>query len=66
VNVAALMALVLCACGPRQTYVCAVDGVDVVDFQAPARLGRVTVERIEVMGRTDNGRVLLLGCERGR
>ena len=58
--------LLLSACGPRQTFVCAVDGVDVVDFSAPSRFGRVTVERIEVMGRTDNGKVLLMGCERGR
>jgi hypothetical protein len=58
--------LLLSACGPRATFVCAVDGVDVVDFQAPAKLGRVTVERVEVMGRTDSGKVLVLGCERGK
>lgn len=51
------------ACGPSRAFVCRVDGVDVLDVQVPAQLGRLEVTRIEARLRSRSGRELLAGCE---
>ena len=58
-----LFALALAACGPSRAFVCRVDGVDVLDVQVPAQLGRLEVTRIEARLRSRSGRELLAGCE---
>jgi hypothetical protein len=58
----ALLALALAACGPSRSYVCSVEGVDVLDVQAPAQIGRLEVLRIEARLRSRNGRELVAGC----
>lgn len=50
-------------CGPSRAFVCRVDGVDVLDVQVPAQLGRLEVTRIEARLRSRSGRELLAGCE---
>lgn len=58
----ALLALTLAACGPSRAFVCSVDGVDVLDVQAPAQIGRLEVLRIEARLRSRSGRELVAGC----
>lgn len=61
-TVRTLLALTLAACGPSRSYVCSVEGVDVLDVQAPAQIGRLEVLRIEARLRSRNGRELVAGC----
>lgn len=57
------LGLPCCACGPSRAFICRVDGVDVLDVQVPAQLGRLEVTRIEAKLRSRSGRELLAGCE---
>ena len=62
----ALLALTLAACGPSRAFVCQVDGVDVLDVQVPAQLGRLEVKRIEAYFESRNGKAIIAGCEAPR
>jgi hypothetical protein len=59
------LAACLAACSGRP-YVCQIDGVDVYDLTAPARVGRLRLVRLEAYLESDGGRALVLGCEAAR
>jgi len=50
------------ACGPSRSYVCSVEGVDVLDVQAPAQIGRLEILSIQARLRSRSGRELVAGC----
>jgi hypothetical protein len=54
------------ACGSSRTFVCQVEGVDVLDVSVPAQLGRLEVKRVEAYLESRNGKALVAGCEAAR
>lgn len=61
------LGLPLCSgCGPSRAFVCRVDGVDVLDVQVPAQLGRLEVTRIEAYLESRGGKAIVAGCEAAR
>lgn len=54
------------ACGSSRVFVCAVDGVDVADVQAPAKIGRLELVRLEAYLESENNKAIILGCERAK
>ena len=62
-----VLGLPLCgACGSSRTFVCAVDGVDVYDLEAPAKLGRLELVRLEAYLESESRKALIVGCERAK
>lgn len=53
-------------CGPSRAFICRVDGVDVLDVQVPAQLGRLEVTRIEAYLESRGGKAIIAGCEAAR
>jgi hypothetical protein len=54
------------ACGSSRTFICAVDGVDVYDLQAPAKLGRLELVRLEAYLESESNKAIVIGCERAK
>ena len=65
----ALLALALAACLAAcsgRPYVCQIDGVDVYDLKAPAKLGRLELVRLEAYLESESRKALIVGCERAK
>ncbi len=54
------------ACGPTRPFICRVDGVDVLDVQVPAQLGRLEVVRVDAYLESRGGKAIIAGCEAAR
>lgn len=60
------LALALTACGGQRTFICAVDGVDVADVSAPAKVGRLELVRLEAYLESESRKAIIVGCERAK
>ena len=60
------LALGLSACGSSRTFVCTVDGVDVADIAAPAKVGRLELVRLEAYLESESRKAIIIGCERAK
>ena len=60
------LALGLSACGTSRTFICAVDGVDVAEIAAPAKLGRLELVRLEAYLESESRKAIIVGCERAK
>jgi hypothetical protein len=47
-------------------FICAIDGVDVADVQAPAKVGRLELVRLEAYLESENNKAIVVGCERAK
>jgi hypothetical protein len=63
---AVLLGLPFAACGSSRVFVCAVDGVDVADVQAPAKIGRLELVRLEAYLESESRKAIIVGCERAK
>ena len=63
---AVFLGLPFAACGSSRVFVCAVDGVDVADVQAPAKIGRLELVRLEAYLESENNKAIVIGCERAK
>lgn len=60
------LALGLSACGSSRVFICAVDGVDVADISAPAKVGRLELVRLEAYLESESRKAIIVGCERAK
>ena len=63
---AVFLGLPFAACGSSRVFVCAVDGVDVADVQAPAKIGRLELVRLEAYLESESRKAIIVGCERAK
>lgn len=62
-----VLGLPLCgACASSRVFICAIDGVDVADVQAPAKVGRLELVRLEAYLESENNKAIVVGCERAK
>jgi len=60
------LAFGLSACGSSRTFICSLDGVDVADVQAPAKVGRLELVRLEAYLESESRKAIIVGCERAK
>lgn len=60
------LALGLSACGSSRTFICQIDGVDVLDVRVPAEIGRLEVKRVEAYLESESRKAMIVGCERAK
>jgi hypothetical protein len=63
---AVFLGLLFAACGSSRTFICAVDNVDVADVQAPAKIGRLEIVRLEAYLESESRKAIVVGCERAK
>ena len=64
--VALFLGLLFAACGSSRIFVCTVDGVDVADVSAPAKVGRLELVRLEAYLESESRKAIIVGCERAK
>lgn len=62
----AFLGLPFAACGSSRVFVCTVDGVDVADISAPAKVGRLELVRLEAYLESESRKAMIVGCERAK
>lgn len=60
------LGLPFAACGGSRVFVCTVDGVDVADISAPAKVGRLELVRLEAYLESESRKAIIVGCERAK
>lgn len=60
------LGLPFAACGSSRVFVCTVDGVDVADISAPAKVGRLELVRLEAYLESESRKAIIVGCERAK
>ena len=54
------------ACGTSRVFICQIDGVDVADVSAPAKVGRLELVRLEAYLESESRKSIIVGCERAK
>jgi hypothetical protein len=60
------LGLPFAACGSSRAFICSLDGVDVADVSAPAKVGRLELVRLEAYLESESRKAIIVGCERAK
>jgi hypothetical protein len=63
---AVFLGLPFAACGSSRVFICQIDGVDVADVSAPAKVGRLELVRLEAYLESESRKGIVVGCERAK